>query len=116
MVRGGRSSAWAALTAGGLALVLACGDSLQQEELDCEEAVSHLEHCCPGFASGAIACVLQSEGCNTIVPDLSIADSQCIRGESCGQLVTNGVCARAQQAGSNRDGGAVLPAGQRVCR
>ena len=86
----------AALTAAAVALVFACGDALQQDELDCEEAVSYLEGCCPGFDTRALRCV--DDGCGGNRPDISEAQSACIRAESCQELVGTGVCQRAQQA------------------
>lgn len=75
---------------------LACGD-MKQDELDCEEAVAHLQDCCPGFDARRIEC-LHSDGCTPERPAISIPQSQCIRGENCGELVSSGVCGRAQDA------------------
>jgi hypothetical protein len=91
----------AVLTAAAVALVFACGDALQQDELDCEEAVSYLEGCCPGFDTRGLSCV--DNGCGGHNPDISEPQSACIRAEGCHELVASGVCERAQQAlpGSN---------------
>jgi hypothetical protein len=88
-------------TAGTLALVFACGDALQQDELDCEEAVSYLEGCCAGSDTRAVRCI--DDGCSGHHPDISEPQSACIRAESCQELVATGVCQRAQQwlPGSN---------------
>jgi hypothetical protein len=86
----------AALSAAAVALVFACGDALQQDELDCEEAVSYLEGCCPGFDTRGLRCV--DDGCGGQVPDISEQQSACIRAESCQELVANGVCQRVQPA------------------
>lgn len=84
----------------GIAVLFACGDPLRQDELDCEEAVSVLEGCCPGFQSSELQCVYQApQGCGpTTYPAITEDESTCIRGESCSLLVSSGVCARAQQA------------------
>jgi hypothetical protein len=88
-----RATAW--LLAAAVLVPLACGD-MRQDELDCEEAVSHLQECCPSFDSSHIECLYVS-GCETSTyPAISIAQSQCIRGESCATLVSSGVCTRAQ--------------------
>jgi hypothetical protein len=92
------------LAAGTLALVFACGDALQQDELDCEEAVSYLEGCCPGFDTRAVHCVY--DGCSDQHPDISEPQSACIRAESCQELATTGVCQRAQHWLPGSDGAA----------
>ena len=58
-----------------LVVLFACGD-MRQDELDCEEAVSHLQECCPSFDSSRIQC-LYVQGCtNGEVPDISMPESQ----------------------------------------
>ena len=77
-----------------IALPLACGD-MRQDELDCEEAVSHLQYCCPGLTASNIECVDDS-GCGSPTsPAISIGQSRCIRDEDCRTLVRSGVCERA---------------------
>jgi hypothetical protein len=88
-------------TAMSIALFFACGDALNQEELDCEEAVAHLEECCPGFDSSQIVCVHEQQGCilgSTTHPAIERDQTTCIRHESCNALVSSGVCDRAQAA------------------
>ena len=72
-------------------LFFACGDPLLGDELDCEEAVSHLQGCCPGFDSNSISCV-HKDGCNASLPDITQSQSACIRATSCEQLAAAGVC------------------------
>jgi hypothetical protein len=89
----------------GIGVLFAC-DPLSADELDCEEAVSVLEHCCPGFVGSALSCVETQQGCSGgTTPALSTQDSACIRGESCAELVSTSVCTRAQQARSCTSGG-----------
>jgi hypothetical protein len=88
------ASSWIAVAA--IALLFACGD-MRQDELDCEEAVSHLQDCCPHFDSSKIDCTYTS-ACSTTYPAISIPQSACIRSQSCSQLVSAGVCGRAQSA------------------
>ena len=94
--------------AGIIALVFACGDALRQDELDCEEAVSHLQQCCPNFDSSEIACVYDDhgdQGCNATpptLPDISSSQSQCIRSAKCDVLVASGICLRAAQIRSQQ--------------
>lgn len=101
----------ALLITAGIAVLFACGDPLQQNELDCEEAVSVLESCCPGFEGSQLQCVYDdNQGCNgTTYPALSTDDSSCIRDKSCATLVSSGVCARAQAARSYTLGGSSDP-------
>jgi hypothetical protein len=82
-------------------VLLACGDPLRPDELDCEEAVSVLASCCPRFDAHELRCIYSAPlGCEgvTVYPDITIAESACIRGKSCSALVSTGVCTRAQQA------------------
>lgn len=76
--------------------MFACGD-MRQDELDCELAVSHLQDCCPGLDTSPIHC-LYVEDCGGSEPDtypaLDIAQSACIRDESCATLASSGVCKR----------------------
>ncbi len=70
----------------------------------CEEAVSQLASCCPGFNPKAIRCVhldYEDTGCDTATsyyetPAIDQIESACILHMSCDQLVANGVCTRAQ--------------------
>ena len=92
-MRCARTTSWLLVAA--VVVPLACGD-MRQDELDCEEAVSHLQECCPSFDSKNIECLYVS-GCETSTyPAISIQQSQCIRGEACAELVASGVCKRAQ--------------------
>jgi hypothetical protein len=78
----------------GPALLIAGG--LRQDELDCEQAVSYLQGCCPAFAGATVRCVAAS-GCGTSVsPALSIEESQCILAESCDQVIDSGLCERVK--------------------
>ena len=92
---------FAILTALTVLLFLSCGDTLRNDELDCEEAVSHLEHCCPGFDSSGVSCVWQSHGCDGSTVEIDSAQSQCIRNRSCAELVASGVCDRESQAAAD---------------
>jgi hypothetical protein len=78
-------------------VVLAC-TGLRDDELQCEDAVGHLEQCCPTYVPGNIVCLEPSdcEDENRSYPLLSITDSTCIRGESCAELQSSGVCDRAK--------------------
>ena len=102
------------LIAATVALMFACGD-MRQDELDCEEAVSHLQDCCPGFDSRRIECIYET-GCTPQIPAISIQQSQCIRDESCSALVASGVCQRAQNAQTVTDSAQnSTPVSETVC-
>jgi hypothetical protein len=104
--RRGRFPRLALVTATLSALAITCG-AIREDELSCEEAVSHLSACCAGFRSSSVHCVY-SEGCTTnTYPDFTTGESECIRGESCDALNRNGVCQRAASLG----GGAAIDGG-----
>ena len=85
-------------------LLLACG--IRQDEFSCEDAVSHLVQCCPGFTGNNVYCEYES-GCGSATyPDLDVDQSSCIRSESCDVLRSTGVCDRASRLVSS-GGGAV---------
>ena len=76
-----------------IGMVFACGE-IRQDEFICENAVSHLQECCPGFDPTRVACSYDT-GCGiTTFPELDSTQGQCILGDSCQALVTNGVCSR----------------------
>jgi len=76
-------------------LLLAC-TGIREDEFACEDAVAHLQQCCPGFTGANIACVYDAVagGCDTQGysdnPDFDVAQSTCIRNESCTQLRSPG--------------------------
>jgi hypothetical protein len=94
-------------------LLFAC-TAIRDDELECEEAVSHLMQCC-GFTPSTTYCtyVAPSGGCDSsppIYPALDPTESECIRSESCGDLASSGVCKRAAAARpGSRDGTGVCP-------
>jgi hypothetical protein len=114
-VRPGRVGT-AFVTAGTFAVLFACGGPLLQVELDCEEAVSVLDGCCPGFAGSQLQCNYKSDCSGTTYPAISQSDSACIRSESCSELKSTGVCDRAQKARSYSTGGVSdCPLGDASC-
>lgn len=94
--------AFGAAFVGALLLLLCCGGGLDNHELACEEAVSRLVACCPGFDDRGITCVFRAsgDGCDseTHYPAISEPQSECIRATSCADLVAHGVCKRAESA------------------
>jgi hypothetical protein len=86
----------ALVTAVAAALVLCCGAGLRKDEIDCEEAVSHLHNCCVDINPSAYNCRFV-QGCESNTrPVLSIQTSVCIQAQSCESLNRSGMCERAQ--------------------
>ena len=89
-----------------LLLGLAC-NGIREDELSCEEAVSHLTECCTGFTASRIDCTYtppQDAGCwatPAVYPEIGTTASECIRTESCATLQASGVCDRAVNAQTN---------------
>jgi hypothetical protein len=105
-----RSSAF--VVGGLITLLIACGggeeddDQFREDTLTCEEALAHLQECCPNFDPMAVACryyFSSNEGCATSTenheePAFNLQESRCIRNTTCADLVGQGVCPRAQKA------------------
>ena len=72
----------------GLLTALLLG-ALPEDQLECEQAISHLRECCD--LQNADVC---GSGCNPIT--LSLEESDCIRTQSCADLEAAGVCERVQ--------------------
>lgn len=77
-------------------LTLTCG--IREDELRCEEAVAHLVDCCPGFDPKKVDCYFVSGGCDVAYPVLDIQESRCISAMRCEEVVSAGICSRAQTA------------------
>ena len=88
-----------ALTVVGFTTLMADG-GLREDEIDCEQAVAHLQECCPGFAQSETLQCVYSDGCGVTEPAISIPQSQCILGESCEQITASGLCSRAAMLSS----------------
>jgi hypothetical protein len=88
-----------------------CTGGMREDEVECEQAVSKLTQCCPGFDPGRLHCEY-SDACGTTWPEYTINDSHCIESESCKTLQQTGVCDRGQNAKpimSTDDGGGLTP-------
>ena len=58
----------------------------------CEEAVSHLDECCPEIDPRRLNCVYQ-RGCGTdLDPVFTVNASECIRERPCDELKSKGIC------------------------
>src|SRR4051812_18006692 len=86
------------------------GFDLDRGELECEQAASHLEECCPELELTRLSCV-QKGGCGreeegTVI---SMHESECIRDASCDELVDAMICERIQyRIDSLVDGGPTI--------
>jgi hypothetical protein len=75
----------------------------REDELECEEAVAHLEQCCPALDVRLISCTYDNSGCGPTYPAIAIPEAKCIRHEGCDELVATQVCTRAQEdAGASK--------------
>ena len=81
-------------------------NNFRGDVIECEDALSRLETCCPGFDATPVLCNFywdKSTGCgstttSSVEPALSEGESSCIRETSCDALVKDKVCERAQAA------------------
>jgi hypothetical protein len=94
-----------------LLLVVRCNGGIQEDDLECQEAASQLQECCPGFNPKSLVCTYSTSFCGDVGPDFSLEVSQCIVGESCEALRSTGVCARADQFVAITQGQVELEAG-----
>jgi hypothetical protein len=81
-------------------------NNFRPDVIECEDALSRLETCCPGFDAAPVLCNFyydKSGGCgpvetNSVKPAFDESESRCIRDRSCDALVREKVCERAQAA------------------
>jgi len=101
----------------GIAAALACNSDTddnqwREDVLSCEEAVAHLDECCPGFDLKRVQCRYYyhiDRGCGTdtvthVEPDIELSDSHCIRDSNCDKLQSQGNCDPANYS-AKPDGG-----------
>jgi|SRR5580704_3368191 hypothetical protein len=91
-------------------VLLACG-SIRQDEFLCENAVSHLVGCCPGFDASVVECHYDAGCLGTTYPELDETQSNCILAQSCATLRAAGVCDRVAALPDEglEDGGSTPP-------
>jgi len=74
------------------ALAPAIVGGFEKGEILCEEAVAHMDECCPDFMAAAYNCD-NFVGCGTSSPpDITPSLSECIRNLTCDEVVANGWC------------------------
>ena len=73
---------------------------IREDELWCEEAVAHVDECCPGFSTQSVACRYHHEttcyGELYTYPDFSLDTSNVFLSKSCRQLEDEGICDHAE--------------------
>jgi hypothetical protein len=87
----------------GLSWIAIAGPAIGADDLEfvCEEAVAHLNDCCPGFQPSKVQCNY-TYGCDDTSgnPEISSEQNDCLQKLSCEQLVKNGDCKAAQDGGA----------------
>jgi len=73
-----------------------CLQGLREDELECEEAMAHLDSCCPGFDLDQVECI-HGFACDDVTPDLAVSESQCIRALDCEQIRERDLCERVPE-------------------
>lgn len=90
----------------GIVAVMACDsdtddNQFREDVLSCEEAVAHLEECCPEFRPSNVECryyFRRNESCvgpdttTRLDPDINLRESRCIRDLTCDGLASRGLC------------------------
>lgn len=79
---------------------------MRADVVECEDAVSKLQRCCPGFDGEPITCRYYFEnnsGCGSSStrrewPAIDLRESECIRNTDCAAMVDLRICERAQKA------------------
>ncbi len=94
-------------------------DGIQEDELECEQALAHLHECCVKRDFSEISC-RTTAGCgSTTYPTYPTVVAVCIQEKSCAELAAEGICDRAFSAEPRvapADGGGDLSANDEVCR
>jgi hypothetical protein len=73
---------------------MACA-GIRQDEYLCENAVSHLTQCCPGFPANQVDCTyVPAQGCESheVDPQIGPSTAECILHKGCADLQAEGSC------------------------
>jgi hypothetical protein len=107
--------------------ITVCGNGVNDDEVECEQAVAHLLDCCPNFSADSVNCVNTTNdgpGCLSFLvsvnddvgpppgregqPDLTISESVCIEDMACADVRSSGLCeqiaAQVSDAGTGPSG------------
>jgi hypothetical protein len=100
-------------------LSLVASGGLREDEIDCEEAVAHLDECCPGFAKATSMSCTFGTGCEQSLPELTVDESRCVTAASCDEIRSRNLCETLKHVMSPddapADGVGGLPVRPRVC-
>lgn len=80
-------------------------DNFRADVFACEDAVSYLASCCPGFSPGNVRCVHSrhtSSGCDVYTkyvedPAIPPDQAECVLALDCGAVREQGICDRAMR-------------------
>ena len=89
----------------GVCAFLTAGPGFRRDEVECEEAAVKIDKCCDGVSVSQINCDYSSGCGDPIYPDISPAESICIRDGACSDLRRNGVCDRLNEIVRSVDAG-----------
>jgi hypothetical protein len=67
-------------------------EGFRVDVIGCEEAVAHLEACCPGYDGKRVRCNYNPGACGTTYPQIRESQSDCIRSQSCDAIQKSGSC------------------------
>jgi hypothetical protein len=92
--RGARLGRWSFVFVALALGCLRCESGLREDELECERTAIHLKECCPKMRESAVDChyVAPSDCGDGSLPDLTVEDAHCLRGLSCADVVSSGLC------------------------
>jgi hypothetical protein len=79
-------------------------EGFRPDVIGCEEAVAHLEACCPGYDAKNVHCNYNPGACGTTYPQIREAQSDCIRRQSCEAIQKSGSCDDLRGAGDAAPG------------
>jgi hypothetical protein len=75
----------------GLAVRSEPAPGLREDEVQCEEALKHLENCCKSSFASNLSCTYVDNGCDEpTLPDLEPDESVLVRAMSCHELTAQG--------------------------
>jgi hypothetical protein len=82
--------------------------ALNEEQLECEQAIAHLEECCPAL-NAPLVC---GDGCSSVT--LTLDTSHCLQDSSCAEVQAAGMCKRVMDL-SNTAADAGITGEEAVC-
>lgn len=65
--------------------------ALHEDQLECEQALAHLEECCPALDAPQVC----GDGCGSVT--LTLETSQCLKNSSCAEIEAADMCKRVME-------------------